>query len=45
MIEINNLCFSYTKKKPYILENINLNIKRVSIFLYLVLMVLVKVHY
>ncbi len=28
MIEINNLCFSYTKKKPYILENINLNIKK-----------------
>ncbi|EPY2274360.1 metal ABC transporter ATP-binding protein [Clostridium sporogenes] len=28
MIEINNLWFSYTKKKPYILENINLNIKK-----------------
>ncbi|WP_251859764.1 metal ABC transporter ATP-binding protein [Clostridium sp. Marseille-Q2269] len=28
MIEINNLCFSYTKKKPYILQDINLNIER-----------------
>ncbi|EJO5346540.1 metal ABC transporter ATP-binding protein [Clostridium botulinum] len=28
MIEINNLCFSYTNKKPYILKNIDLNIKK-----------------
>ncbi|CBZ03244.1 zinc ABC transporter, ATP-binding protein ZnuC [Clostridium botulinum H04402 065] len=34
MIEINNLCFSYTKKKPYILENINLNIKKGSVYFY-----------
>lgn len=28
MIEIKNLCFSYTKSLPYILNNINLNIKK-----------------
>ena len=30
MININNLCFTYTNSKPYILDNVNLKIEKGS---------------